>query len=646
MQSVRPLAIVLAVGLNAMICSAQIPQQFNYQGRLTSGTNLVNAYTTMVFRLYNTSVGGSALYIETQTVAVVDGLYSAGVGQNPGFGSLPAAATNQPLYLELQIGPTTLSPREQVISVLYAVKAAGVTNGAITTAMLSDAAVTGPKIAGGSVSNAHLATGSIRSNKIDWTQMPAGLQDGDNDTVLSSYDENGSFSATPQASGTDAIAQGSGNRSAGNYSVVGGGQNNTNLSNHAMVGGGDRNLIGSGSQQSVINGGVGNTIEDGIWRGTIGGGWENRIQAGATDSTIAGGSKNTVQSGAGNAMIGGGGGNIVSGQYSTVSGGYGNKATAFGASVSGGISNRATAAGASVGGGGPNENKSAYAFIGGGQLNGIGERATNATIAGGVGNRVGDSAAAAGVAGGAYNMIGSDSTGASIGGGQANTIGDEADRATIAGGVSNTIADYADCSMIAGGANNYIGSDADWSFAAGRRAKANHSGSFVWADGSGIDFGSSDNNQFLVRASGGVGIGTTNPTPGTVTVKGDLIVLNGDLVITNSDGAYRGNIGPNKGAPFPRPAYDSGWVLIDPGNTPTTLVHNVGGNVDNYVLDLQREDPAYGINNVADGGEWDTGGDLYGYWYMNLTTTNVEVQIGGNDPDIPAYLRVRIWVYN
>jgi len=41
---------------------------------------------------------------------------------------------------------------------------------------------------------------------------------------------------------------------------------------------------------------------------------------------------------------------------------------------------------------------------------------------------------------------------------------------------------------------------------AGRRAKANHLGSFVWADSNDIDFASSANNQFNVRAGGGTRI--------------------------------------------------------------------------------------------------------------------------------------------
>jgi len=43
-----------------------------------------------------------------------------------------------------------------------------------------------------------------------------------------------------------------------------------------------------------------------------------------------------------------------------------------------------------------------------------------------------------------------------------------------------------------------------FSFAAGRRARANHTGAFVWADSQNTDFASSTPNQFSVRASGGV----------------------------------------------------------------------------------------------------------------------------------------------
>jgi hypothetical protein len=56
-----------------------------------------------------------------------------------------------------------------------------------------------------------------------------------------------------------------------------------------------------------------------------------------------------------------------------------------------------------------------------------------------------------------------------------------------------------------------VGTNASYAFAAGRRAKANHTGAFVWADSTDADFASTGANQFLIRASGGVGIGTGNP---------------------------------------------------------------------------------------------------------------------------------------
>jgi len=60
-----------------------------------------------------------------------------------------------------------------------------------------------------------------------------------------------------------------------------------------------------------------------------------------------------------------------------------------------------------------------------------------------------------------------------------------------------------------------------FSFAAGQRAKASHTGAFVWADATDFDFASTAINEFSARATGGVrfvsGIdGTGAPTAGVV----------------------------------------------------------------------------------------------------------------------------------
>ncbi len=90
----------------------------------------------------------------------------------------------------------------------------------------------------------------------------------------------------------------------------------------------------------------------------------------------------------------------------------------------------------------------------------------------------------------------------SIGPGHTNTGVD----AFVAG--TNNIAS-GDHSSIPGGQLNEA--NGDFSMAGGRRAKANHAGSFVWGDQTDADIATTGPNQFLIRANGGVGIGTTAP---------------------------------------------------------------------------------------------------------------------------------------
>ena len=65
---------------------------------------------------------------------------------------------------------------------------------------------------------------------------------------------------------------------------------------------------------------------------------------------------------------------------------------------------------------------------------------------------------------------------------------------------------------IPGGDENQV--NGTWGFAAGRKAFASHQGTFVWADSTDAPFRSTGDNQFLVRASGGIGFNTTSPGSG------------------------------------------------------------------------------------------------------------------------------------
>lgn len=99
-------------------------------------------------------------------------------------------------------------------------------------------------------------------------------------------------------------------------------------------------------------------------------------------------------------------------------------------------------------------------------------------------------------------------------------------------------------------------------------------------------------------------------------------------------------------AAFPRPAYDSGWVAISRGSgNALTLNHNLGGNVDNYIVELTfKETGGYGTHTFGFGADV-TSGAFYGAWWRNLTTSAIVVERATNDEDI-SQVRVRIWMYN
>ncbi len=138
-----------------------------------------------------------------------------------------------------------------------------------------------------------------------------------------------------------------------------------------------------------------------------------------------------------------------------------------------------------------------------------------------------------------------------------------------------------------------------------------------------------------------VGIGTTNPSE-KLEVAGNVKVSGTGNGVIFPDGTKQ-TTAASGGASFPPPAYNSGWVSINPGYT-IDLTHNIGGNVDNYVVDLQFKTDNGNINNVGYGCYYDTIGRSFGASWSGLTNTKINVSrrmYGGWTDQV----RVRIWVY-
>jgi hypothetical protein len=478
-------------------------------------------------------------------VAVNDGLFTAELGDTnlPNMAGIDSSLFAAQQNLQLRIwfndganGFAALDPAQNLTPAPFAIRAQSA-NGlpGLSVQQTADGA---PNVIGGSPIN--FVSGGVEGATI-----------GGGGTT--NYFGEGSWSNSVTGEfGT--VSGGVGNTASGN-STVGGGVENTASGSSAVVSGGVGNT--AGSFQSTVGGGYGN-FATGQYS-VISGGQGNK--ASGYDSTIGGGEKN-VASGFLSTVAGGGDyyigepGNTASGDYSTVGGGHGNQATNSYATVPGGYLNLA---------GGQ------YSFAAGQQAQAIHQgtfvwadsqnaafsSATNDSfnvraqggvrfVTGGAGIILdgqplltlsrdngftieqNSSGAPNIIEGATNNFIEEGVVGATIGGGGAvDYFGDSYFNSvtglfgTVSGGAQNvagfvgtvgggfTNSATGDYATVPGGVNNVA--SGEYSFAAGQQSRALHRGAFVWADSQTPYFSSTGNDQFLVRAGGGVGINNNQP---------------------------------------------------------------------------------------------------------------------------------------
>ena len=263
-----------------------------------------------------------------------------------------------------------------------------------------------------------------------------------------------------------------------------------------------------GFQNAVLSGGnafgttaVIGTTDNNAVEINVNGGRVVRYEPNATSPNVVSGlANNNVPAGVYGAAVSGGGaggtqfsidlGGIIETSDCTVpaGGSCGNWVLdAFGV-IGGGVANRAGNGTGIVTDGG-------LATVGGGYQNSA--IAAFSTVAGGESNTASD--LHANVAGGWFNKA--SGARSSVGGGYANLA--TGNSSVVVGGNGNVASGYA---AVAGGANSLAGGFA--SVALGWRAKAYVDGSFVFSDSSYGDFSSGIPNEFLVGATGGIGMYT------------------------------------------------------------------------------------------------------------------------------------------
>jgi hypothetical protein len=280
------------------------------------------------------------------------------------------------------------------------------------------------------------------------------------------------------------------NQASGSHSFVGGGIGNSATGNAGFVAGGtdnvaagDRSFAAGRRAHAVHNGAFvwgdhANSATDFASTG------ENQFLIRATGGVGIGANQPLAQLHVTGSAIVGSASNRASGTFSMAAGGSNNQAIGMHALIAGGENNY---------------NEGSNGFIGGGFSNSV--LAVQGAVVGGGGNAVNGLGAVVG--GGFQNNANGGSS--FIGGGEMNTASGLL--SLVAGGLQN-VASGSESVALGGASNTASGYR---SYALGQRAKALHANSFVWADGVVADFSSTANNQFLIRASGGVGIGTASP---------------------------------------------------------------------------------------------------------------------------------------
>jgi hypothetical protein len=485
---VAPVLLALAIHNSQFSTASAQGTAFTYEGQLQSSNGPVTGSYNFTFTLFAINNGGAAIAgpATNSSVNVSNGLFTVLVDFGPG---VFVGSSN---WLEIAVETNgagsfnTLSPRQQLTPVPYAIFAEGASN---VVGIVPSGALSGTYGSAVTFSN---AGDSFTGNGAGLTGVNATTLNGYGYCSLPCYwNLTGNAGTTP---GTDFV----------------GTTDNEPLELHIDGSRAFRLEPNSSGAPNVIGGAAINYVFPGDVGSTIGGG-------GAADFLGNAGTNSAI----GNFVtIGGGLQNEVENDYGTVGGGVQNLATLY-STVAGGRNNNAQAAASTVGGGEQNAANGNDSTVGGGYLN---------------------------TASGVY--------------------------ATVPGGYTNLASGLA-------------------SFAAGYGASANNNNTFVWSDGTAVgnNFSSTAANQFLIHASGGVGIGTNNTTGAPLRVVGSregdssqaTVILENMDTTSSSSSALRvvAHGGPTQGAL----SVSTGWGS---GTGATNILIAQFGNANAYVSQLDN----------------------------------------------------------
>lgn len=120
LQSVAATLVALFLCLNAY---AVLPPTLNYQGHLTDSSGIpIDGPMNMTFAIYDIETGGTALWSDTRSVTIDQGVFSVELGG--GLNPFPLGLYENPLWMGLTVDTDAeMSPRRSISSTAFSFKA-------------------------------------------------------------------------------------------------------------------------------------------------------------------------------------------------------------------------------------------------------------------------------------------------------------------------------------------------------------------------------------------------------------------------------------------------------------------------------------------------------------------------------------------
>ena len=126
-RGVMGAAVLSALWTVPSVASAQVPTTMIHQGRLLDRAGAgVAGSQSLVYRIYDSATGGTAIWTETLTVTLDDGYFSTQLGSTTPL--TPAVFAGRTRFLGVTVGTDPeMTPREPIGSVPFALVAGNVT---------------------------------------------------------------------------------------------------------------------------------------------------------------------------------------------------------------------------------------------------------------------------------------------------------------------------------------------------------------------------------------------------------------------------------------------------------------------------------------------------------------------------------------